>query len=78
MVKKFYIVSCAALVACLCLFPQDTFAADAPTPVIKKFKTEIDGQFLPLSKPTANKAKKAKKAKENAKKPALKSANPGR
>ena len=26
MVKKFYIVSCAALVACLCLFPQDAGA----------------------------------------------------
>ncbi len=26
MVKKFYIFSCAALVACLCLFPQDAGA----------------------------------------------------
>ena len=31
MVKKFYIVSCAALVACLCLFPQDAGATARPS-----------------------------------------------
>ncbi len=72
MVKKFYIVSCAALVACLCLFSQDAGATARQSEATALAPAASAGAPIRLAQGPDLKAKKAprraKKLKKNVKK----------
>ena len=74
MVKKFYIVSCAALVACLCLFPQDAGATARQSDATALAPGASAGAPIRLAAQRVKKkrkstARKAEKAKKKATKP---------
>ena len=78
MVKKFYIFSCAAIAACLCLFPQDAGATARQSEATALAPGASAGAPIRLAQLAVNKKKAKKKAMKNKKKPALKSASPPR
>ena len=66
MIKKFYIVSCAALVACLCLFSQGAGATARQSEATAVAPGASAGAPIQLAQGLTTK----KKAKREAKKPA--------
>ena len=81
MVKKFYIFSCAALVACLCFFAQDAGATARQSDATALAPDVSAGAPIRLAqRDTVKKRKgakiKAKKAKRKAKKKARKTKKP--
>ncbi len=73
MVKKFYIVSCAALVACLCLFPQDAGATARLSEAAARAPGASAGATI---RPTQLVAWNKKKAKTRARRPRRPSGSP--